>query len=361
MGARGGATGLRAWGTRARLGVLGVVALAVAGTSGIAPAHAASDDSQLQGAEQLLALTPASARGQCSQIDPTDVNANIAGAIAGVICAPGGGVDSVLMLLMQNNAALNIAYTSDLALANGSSPDPDTCPDDGTWSYTDGTNGGSKACGQQDAGTQLVWTGDAANVVGLALSASNDIAALEKWWESNSAPLLHADTVRFASTAPAARRAAAKKLLSATGDSAGCKQVDADVSKFQSGSLEWRWLPWLSAGLRCQSPDHQGPVEYFQLTPGASATFAEQLKEETVGSTKPRKSSSECDDTRDLLNDANKLQGQVGCFYVGSVLWAYWYHDAAHGDSPGMVGAMPADGFNSPKQLYAFLTKHGMF
>jgi hypothetical protein len=42
------------------------------------------------------------------------------------------------------------------------------------------------------------------------------------------------------------------------------------------------------------------------------------------------------------------------------VLWAYWYHDRDKGEAPGMAGAMRADKFTSPKQLYRYLVKNHM-
>jgi hypothetical protein len=220
--------------------------------------------------------------------------------------------------------------------------------------------GGAKACGDAANDAQLVWTGDADSLIGVAVSTTHDVAALAKWWDTDSAPLEQPDRVDFASVAPADRRAAGKKLVAQTGNSTKCKQSDVDVSQLQKDGLAWSWLPQLDASIRCSAPDGQGPVEYYTLAPTAAAGFAARLKEATIDNTKPTKHLTECDDTRDLLGKKNKVQGQVGCFFVGGVLWAYWWHDSATGDAPGMVGAMPADNFTSPTKFYSYLVKNKM-
>ena len=360
------------------LGVAGLATASLVGTAAAAPnlrsgtqqaavpgsaPAAAESAAQLAGAEKIFTLIPAAERGKCVQVDPVaEINAKMTDAVAGVSCGPGvAGVDAVTYVLLPNKSTLSLYYAQSVAVADSPSPDPSACGDNVEWHYGDQTDGGAKSCGDSSGNAQMVWTGDAQNLLGIAVSTTHDVAALQKWWVNGSAPLQSPDQVTFASTQRAARVAAAKRLIEQTGKATGCKQIDADASVYdQPGTLGYHWLPWIQAAIRCQAPQHQGPMEYFQVVPSAAAGFAAALEGQTVGNTKPTKQSAQCADgtSTDLVNPkTKKVDGQIECFYVGGVLWGLWYHTNAKGIAPGLVGAMPADNFKTTKQFYAYLDK----
>src|SRR4051812_1430294 len=136
-------------------------------------------------AEQvILSHVPAAIAGSCSSTDPQ------AGSVAQVACKPGGDVGEADYLLYADNASMDSAFDSHIAVfpeATGQ----DCSAGASTGNYTINDNpAGRLLCAADNQGTVFFeWTDSRFGIITVGTSASGSYASLYDWWANEAGPV----------------------------------------------------------------------------------------------------------------------------------------------------------------------------
>jgi hypothetical protein len=109
-----------------------------------------------------------------------------------VDCTPGRGVESLLYRAFASVAALRAAYASEGMRGGGAGPSAcaQGAPEERSWSTAPEPTraAGRYRCSLVERNARLVWTNEAAKILGVASRADSDLRSLYQWWTTVPGP-----------------------------------------------------------------------------------------------------------------------------------------------------------------------------